>query len=170
MARQAFRPSDESTLKPLVLEIDETLFLELGAPSRTECAGPPASGGFLLPSDTGSVKDPLGVHKIFVQGGSGACGRTSLLTHQQFLGRNSLGVRFTSVSKDTTSMREELEAIRRGFSVLGDPRAVGTPSKGIAQKARGPCFGFSSPKTKSEEKTKPPTTQSTATGLSSKPG
>ena len=60
-------------------------------------------------------------------------------------------------------MPEELEAIRRGLSALGDPRAAGTPSRcfqGIAQKARGSCFSFSSPK--EEKHTKPPTTKSTA--------
>ena len=126
------------------------------------------------------VQGKLGVHKVFVQGGSGACGckafinegacghvDAALLTHQHFLGRNSLGVRFTIVPENTVSMPEEPEAIRRGLSALGDPRATGTPSRcfqGIAQKARGSCFGFSSPTTYNEEKhTKPPTTKSTAT-------
>ena len=68
------------------------------------------------------VEGKLGVHKVFVRGGSGACGckayinegacghvDAALLTHQQFLGRNSLGVR---VPADTTSVPEEPEAIR----------------------------------------------------------
>ena len=51
------------------------------------------------------VQGKLGVHKVFVQGGSGACGckafinegvcghvYAALLTHQQFLGRSNLGV------------------------------------------------------------------------------
>ena len=107
------------------------------------------------------VQGKLGVHKVCVQGGSGACGCKAFinegacghvdaarLTHQQFLGRNSLGVRFTSVPENTASVPEEPEAIRRGLSALGDPRATGTPSRcfqGIAQKARGSCFSFSSP-------------------------
>ena len=70
----------------------------------------------------------LGVHKVFVQAGSGACGckasikegacghvDAALLT-QQFLGRNSLGFRFTSVPEDTTGARGA-----RGDS----PRALG---------------------------------------------
>ena len=112
------------------------------------------------------VQSKLGVHKVFLQGGSGACGckavinegacehvDAALLTHQQFLGRDSLGVRFTSIPQNTTSMPEEPEAIRRGLSAL-DPRATGTPTRcfqGIAQKARGSFFGFSS---RSEEKSK----------------
>ena len=126
------------------------------------------------------VQGKLGVHKVFVQGGPGACGckafinegacghvDAALLTHQQLLGRSNLGVRFTSVPENTASVPEEPETIRRGLSALGDPRATGTPSRcfqGIAQKARGSCFGFSSAKARDEEKhTKPPTTKSTAT-------
>ena len=108
------------------------------------------------------VQGKLGVHKVFVQGGSGACGckafinegacghvDAALLTHQQFLGRNSLGVRFTSVPEDTTSMPEEPEVIRRGLSALGDPRATGTPARcfqGIAQKTRGLILAFPLPR------------------------
>ena len=93
----------------------------------------------------------LGVHKVFVQGGSGACGckayinegafDAALLTHQQFLGRNSLGVRFTSVSEDTTGVPEEPEAIRRARSALGDPRATGC-FQGISPESKGFLFWF----------------------------
>ena len=60
-------------------------------------------------------------------------------------------------------MPEEPEAIRRGLPALGDPRATGTPSRcfqGIAQKARGSCFGFSSRKARDEEKHAKPATAS----------
>ena len=71
------------------------------------------------------VQGKLGVHKVFIQGGSGACRckaiinegacghvDAAILTHRRFLGRNTLGVRFTSVPEDTTSVPEEPEAIR----------------------------------------------------------
>ena len=79
------------------------------------------------------VQGKLGVHEVFVQGGSGACGckvyinegacghvDAALLTHQQFVGRSSVGVHFTSVSEDMPSMPEEPEAIRRRLSALGE--------------------------------------------------
>ena len=87
---------------------------------------------------------------MWVQGldhNEGACGHVdaALLTHQQLLGRNSLGVRFTSLAEHTTSVPEEPEAIRRGLSALGEPHATGRPSRcfqGIAGKQEVPVLGF----------------------------
>ena len=86
---------------------------------------------------------------LFKEGHEGACGHVdaALLTHQQFLGRNSLGVRFTSVPEDTVSVPEEPEAMRRGLSAIRvlQARFQNVFRVYIAQKARGSCFGFSSP-------------------------
>ena len=58
-------------------------------------------------------------------------------------------------------MPEEPEANSRGLSALGGPRATGTPWH--SPESKGFLFRFSSPKADGEERTKPPTTQSTAT-------